>query len=169
MIGAGVPMRLKTAVLVLLGAFACGGREPGPPLGNLASGQLSIAPTPAYSGACEFPETRTLIKTEAEWQQTWSALYACVEPAPSLPTVDFTHEMLVVAGVGARSSGGHLVAITAASVDSTGVLRVRLTEYRPGRTCVTTQSFTWPVAVARVERSDAEVTFDSTVDVVNCD
>jgi hypothetical protein len=155
------------AIAVLL--TACGNGDALPAVADLRDGQLVSAPTPAYSGACAFPETRTTITTEAEWQQVWAKLFACASDAPDLPAVDFSREMLVVAALGERSSSGYSVAIGHAAVGSDDTLHVRVIEYQPGRLCAVATVITYPVAIARVARTDAAVVFDTQTEARNCD
>ncbi|HET7752308.1 MAG TPA: protease complex subunit PrcB family protein [Anaeromyxobacteraceae bacterium] len=110
-----------------------------------------------------------MVATEADWQQTWAELFACQSPAPPVPPIDFTHEMLVLAAVGARGSSGYSVAIEGAAVRSDGALHVNVVEYRPGRGCAVATVITYPVAVARVSRVDVPVAFHDRVQTLDCE
>jgi hypothetical protein len=161
-------MRARFVAVAVL-VTACGNGDAGPAVADLSAGQLVFAPTPAYAGACAFPETLTTITTEAEWQRVWSELFACASAAPALPAVDFSREMLAVAALGQRGSSGYSVAIRHAALGSDDALHVGVVEYQPGRRCAVATVITYPVAIARVPRTDAAVAFDSRVESLACD
>jgi hypothetical protein len=143
---------------------ACGGTSAG------ASGALVGAPASPPTGrsynACGFKTVeRTVIRSEAGWREAWAKL--CESPPAAAPAVDFSRDMLLVAALGQRPTGGYAVQIASANVAG-GVLRVEVVETRPGIGCMTTQALTYPVAVARVPRHDGEVEFVERVDVHTC-
>jgi len=155
------------AAIAAAAAVACSSDEPWRPrIADLRDGIFS-PPTPAYSTACiGHLESRTLIRTEAEWQETWSALYDCVSPTPALPSVDFGREMLVVVSLGSRNEGAS-VAIRSAETDAAGVLQVAETEYFP---CFHGgHFFSWPVAIARLPRTDAPAAFQREFVRLDCE
>jgi hypothetical protein len=163
---------VRTAfAIALLVIAACAGNDAAPrsPEPDLRSGLVSAPPTGRYSGVCAYPEERTVIRTPEDWRQTWSELFACTSPAPPVPSIDFEREMVLLAALGERTSGGFRAAILRAEPNGDGVLVVDVAEYRPGDGCFVTTVMTYPVAVARVPRREGAVAFDTTVHVVDCE
>ncbi len=101
--------------------------------------------------------TRAVIRDSTEWAAFWMQAHALMEPVPPPPAVDFDTEMLLVAALGTRSSGGHAVTIDSVARGTT--LRVFVTAVAPGADCITTMAITWPVQVVRVPRFDGSVEF----------
>ena len=89
-------------------------------------------------------------------------------PTPELPAVDFDHEMLVVAALGARPSGGFGILIESATTTSDG-LEVRVRTIAPGRRCAVTAAITQPVDVARLPLITGAVGFVDDPVVHECD
>jgi hypothetical protein len=112
-------------------------------------------PLSSFSGLSE--RTRLVVRDAAEWKQAWSRIWGSQTP-PALPAVDFTREMVIIAGTGTRSSGGHRIAIDSAYIEG-GTLHVVVRTEAPGANCLTSQALTAPVDVARVPRSEGQVTF----------
>jgi hypothetical protein len=110
---------------------------------------------------------RLVIRDQATWQTTWAAIGRNSIAVPPPPAIDFEREMLVVAALGERSTGGYSIIVESAS--ATGeALTVRIHSTAPGSTCVTTQAFTQPVDVARLPRMQGPVTFADEASVSDC-
>jgi hypothetical protein len=163
-------MKRALVAAALLAATACGGSTRPADLrhGDLSTGQIVSPPTPAYDGACPIQDETRLVTNAADWAEVWSTVFACTSTPPTMPTIDFAREMLVVVSLGARSSGGYAVAIQSVVVDPGGVLRVQFVEERPGPSCAVTAVITYPVAIARVPRADVSAAFDGQVQVHEC-
>ena len=143
---------------------ACGGTNAGA-AGGLVGAPAS-PPTARSYDACGFKTAeRTVIRSEAAWREAWAKLNE--SPPTAAPAVDFSRDMLLLAALGQRNTGGYAVQIASANVTN-GVLRVEVVETRPGIGCMTTQALTCPVAVARVPRHDGAVEFVDRVDVRDC-
>lgn len=109
-----------------------------------------------------------VIRDQAAWSELWQNIHATTTPAPPLPEVDFSQEMVLAAALGTRSSGGYDVVLGDAAEDAAG-LHVEVTESSPGAGCATTQALTQPVDLARMQRHDGPVQFVETRRVVPCD
>ena len=109
---------------------------------------------------------RTIVRDEAAWRTTWSSIWRTT-PVPDLPPVDFTREMVVVAALGQRPTGGFSIYIDSATAQESGV-QIRIRTVSPGPRCGTTQAITEPVDVARVTRRDGSVTFEEVAETTNC-
>jgi hypothetical protein len=112
----------------------------------------ALVPAPQFDAA-----VRLVVRDDAAWAEVW---------APR-PPVDFAKEMVLVASLGMRRTGGFAATIARADLAG-GVLRVEVVEKRPGAGCMTTQSLTYPVALARVARHDGAVEFADRVVVSGC-
>lgn len=110
---------------------------------------------------------RLVVRTPAEWTSLWSRIVANYGPKPAVPDVDFTKEMLLVAAMGTRATGGFSIEIEAVDRDSTSITASVRTR-SPGKTCGTTSALTAPVAIVRIPRSTLPVQFVEERIVTNC-
>ena len=108
-----------------------------------------------------------VVRDQAAWQALWTRLHVNASPAPALPAVDFTRDMVVVAAMGMKSHGGYKIAITAAAEDA-GKVTVEVTETSPGARCMNAMMMTSPVIVAKLPRRAGDVTFNVVRKVVDC-
>ena len=99
-----------------------------------------------------------VVRDSATWATTWTRLLGSHSPKAPLPAVDFSREMLVIASMGTRSSGGYTVGIDSVFVARDSVV-FRVRETSPGARCGTTAALTSPVGLARVERTDRPTAF----------
>ena len=140
-------------MLALAATASCNGQQ-APSVGG-PSAQTSPAasrPIPieeTYTGIDE--ELRTLVRTQQEWEDLWSRLAANRIPRPAPPPVNFSEEVVVVAAMGTRPTGGHAIRIDSVRYEK-DTLWVDVTSVIPGPTCMTTQALTAPVAAVAVER-----------------
>lgn len=138
-------------VLALGGSLACDGHPP-PRSYEPATEAAATRPIPVdgtYTGIDE--PLRILVRTQREWEDLWSRLGANRIPRPSPAPVDFSEEVVVLAAMGTRPTGGHAIRIDSVRY-SKDTLWVEVTSVVPGPTCVTTQALTAPVAAVAVER-----------------
>lgn len=110
---------------------------------------------------------RLLIRNEADWQSAWKRLVANVSPQPSPPAIDFSHDMVLLAALGARPTTGYGIHI--AHVGRTaGVTYVEVRTERPGKRCRPAQRTVTPADVAVVPQLNEPVTFVEVDSVVAC-
>ena len=88
-------------------------------------------------------------------------------PVPPAPSVDFATQMVVVASMGQRSSGGFTISIEAVSENDQGIL-VRVRESSPGRNCIVTEAFTSPATLRIVSASNKPLSFREIAETRNC-
>ena len=103
-------------------------------------------------------QQQLVVRDSATWATTWTRLLGSHSPKPPLPAVDFSREMLVIASMGTRSSGGYTVGIDSVFLARDTVF-FRVRETSPGSRCGTTAALTSPVGLARVERTDRPIAF----------
>lgn len=170
------PGRLGAAMTIIAFSGACSPIvEPAPATGlERFAGSTGVpivrfateGATLAYNSGFTTPERR-VIRDTAAWSSAWATLWAHNATAPALPAVDFTREMVLVAAMGQRSTGGHDILID--SVAATGSeLLVRVRSRSPGAGCATTSALTEPVDIVRVPVRMQAVFFAEYSAVVRC-
>ncbi len=118
-----------------------------------------------YSGIDD--AQRVIVRTQTQWQDVWTAIWSRTSPMPLLPSIDFEREMVIVAAMGSRPTGGFSILIESAS-ESGQQVNVVVRSVSPARNCGVTQAFSQPVDVARVARYDGPVTFTERTDLLTC-
>ncbi|HET7234365.1 MAG TPA: protease complex subunit PrcB family protein [Longimicrobium sp.] len=129
--------------------------------------RLRAEPYPLTTNSGIFDSVRVVISDPAHWQQTWSDIWNRHSPEPPAPQIDFTREMLVVAALGGRNSGGYGILVDSAYQRSDHV-EVVLRKESPGARCATTAALTQPVDVARIPVTGQAVRFRERSLVHNC-
>lgn len=110
---------------------------------------------------------RTVIRDSTAWRKLWERINRPFIPAPALPAIDFDREMIVVAGLGTRPSGGYDVVIEDAEQDSTGI-QISIRVATPASGCPVSAVTTQPIDLARIAASDQPVRFRERGVVVAC-
>ncbi len=95
------------------------------------------------------------IETQAQWEEFWSQHQASVIPAPDLPQVDFSRQMVIAVVDQDEPSGGFSFEITGIE-DEGGRLAVRVRKDVPGPDCVVTAVITQPFHIVRTVQSDLQ-------------
>jgi hypothetical protein len=130
------------------------------------SSQLAEIDPFATFGGIETRE-RGVIRDQADWTRVWTRLVRPFEPKPVPPAIDFTVDMVVVAAMGTRPTGGYGIRID--GVYSAGDrLYVVVEETSLDGGCIATQAITAPVTAVRVARSDLRVAFVNRSRRVTC-
>jgi len=123
----------------------------------------------AFTFNSGFDAPARLVVLDAEtWQTVWNQIYFRYAPVPPLPVVDFSREMIVVAALGTRSSGGFNILLTGATEVGDDGTAFSVSSVSPGQRCLTTQAFIQPVDVARVPLRKGPVTFIERNHVTDC-
>jgi hypothetical protein len=88
----------------------------------------------------------------------WSRLTAhFVSPSPA-PRIDFERDMVLVAGLGRRSTGLHEVAVDSVYAEA-GKMFVIVRVSAPGDGCIVPLGFTEPVDAVRIRRFEGAIEF----------
>jgi hypothetical protein len=150
------------------GVAACGSptgsSSPGEPLGIT---RLRVEPFSLTYASGLRERQRLVVRDASAWQQAWSSIWRGTSPEPPIPQVDFGREIVVVAAMGERLTGGFTILIDSALEGTSGV-SIRIRSISPGSGCGTTQALTQPVDIARVPRRDGSVTFDERLETQEC-
>ena len=111
-----------------------------------------------YSGITD--SLRALIRDSVAWRALWQRVNRPFIPEPTLPQVDFHRDMVVVAALGARSTGGYDVVIEGADQDAAaGGIEVAVRRTAPAAGCPVAAVVTQPVDLAKIPASDQPVRF----------
>ncbi|HYW30322.1 MAG TPA: protease complex subunit PrcB family protein [Gemmatimonas sp.] len=101
---------------------------------------------------------RVVIRDDAAWRTAWAEMWARTGPSvPPLPAIDFSRDMIILAALGQRNSGGYSITIDSASRATSGAI-VWVSKPTPGK-CGTLAALTQPVDLARVPKVDGNVDF----------
>lgn len=119
-----------------------------------------------YSGYEE--RQRLVIRDAASMAQFWATLTAGVSPQPPVPAVDFSTEMVIVAAMGSRPSGGYSIHVDQV-YERDGRVTAVVREVSPSASCVVTAALTTPVAAVRIPRRPGDVTFAERTSTRRCD
>lgn len=92
---------------------------------------------------------RLVVRDAAAWRDAWATIWQGYGTVPPLPAVDFSREIVLVAALGQRPSGGYSILVDSAATRD-GELFVRVRSIAPGARCGTTTALTSPVDVVRV-------------------
>jgi hypothetical protein len=148
------------AVLITGGAAGCesgGSRRGAEPPMTVVPLDSSLASYYRYSSG--LPDSaRLVVRTSAEWTTLWNRIVANHGPRPAVPDIDFSNEMLLVAAMGTRNTGGYSIEIEAVDRGSSSITASVRTR-SPGKTCGTTAALTAPVAIVRIPKSTLPVQF----------
>jgi hypothetical protein len=110
---------------------------------------------------------RLVIRDNSAWQAAWASLFPSGAPIAAPPNVDFSKEMVVLAALGERSTGGFGILVDSAKANASDAT-IWISTFAPGSRCVTTQAFTQPVDIAKVTRTAASVHFTDVSRVSDC-
>jgi hypothetical protein len=111
---------------------------------------------------------RIVVQDANSWAATWTAIWGRHSPEPALPSIDFSQNMLVVAALGTRSSGGYGIFVDSA-YQRADHIEVVIRKVSPGSRCIVTAALSEPVDVARLPRSSQPVRYRERSVVRNCD
>jgi hypothetical protein len=97
-----------------------------------------------------------VVRDAGAWSALWARITRGSGPDAGLPAVDFGREMVLVAAMGRRATGGYTVTIEAVD-EAGGEWVARVAEQSPGPRCGTTQAVTAPADVVVVPRTDRPI------------
>lgn len=163
------------ALLATAGCAAPTGGADAPPLSNeTPAGGEPIPITRLRAEPYSFAynsgladSARLAVRSQAEWQQAWSALWRNASPVPPPPSMDFGREVVVVAALGQRNSGGYGIYVDSA-YQRAGHVEVVVRKVSPGAGCVTTAALTEPVDVAVIPVTGQPLQFRERATVHAC-
>jgi hypothetical protein len=121
---------------------------------------------PAYNSGFGEP-VRRVVDDAAEWEDAWRELWRSHNPVPPAPAVDFSREVVLLAAMGTRSSGGYSIHVEDAAAKGDHVT-VRVIETSPGRACGVTAALTEPVDIVKLSRTPLPIRWETVKSVHDC-
>lgn len=154
------PRQILLSALCLAGCH--GGQRPAPEAEQppVAAHRASTSPlvaTRLYASdhSPQAESSRLVVRDSATFASTWSQLTQSETPAPS---VDFSHDIVLVAAMGTQRTGGYAIGIDTVTLGNDSLVAiVRL--HQPGAGCMLAQMLTDPVAIVRVAGANHPVRF----------
>jgi hypothetical protein len=111
---------------------------------------------------------RIVVRDAATWQTVWNKVWQNAGDVPPLPAVDFSSEMILVAALGSRNSGGYGILIDGATEAGDDGIDVVIRSISPGSGCGTTLALTQPVDIARLPLRAGKIEFTERAEVTSC-
>lgn len=159
-------MRSWCRCLVAVAILGCAPvADPQLPPGGVPLDDTELVLRDQYTGFVD--RERLVIRDAQAWSAFWSQAHSRVMPEPSVPSIDFSRNIVVAAAMGTRPNGGYSIQVRQV-YELDGGLYVLVSERSPGPGCVTTQALTAPVAAVRVPRPGAPVTFVERSQTITC-
>ena len=129
---------------------------------ELAIETLARGNQSGQSGAAQY-----VVQDGAAWSTVWAQANATVMPAPPLPEVDFTREMVIAVFQGTKPSAGYSVNI-ARVLDSGNTVEVFVEDTSPGPQCFAASVLTSPYHIVKVQKVEKDIAFRVTPRVSEC-
>lgn len=120
----------------------------------------------AHSGIDD--ERTVVIHDGPAFATLWAAHTADTVPAPDLPKVDFSKEMVVAAFAGIRNTGGYRLSLVGMEAKD-GRLIVSMSLTRPSPGCIVAQAVSQPYVWVKTEKSSLPAEFHVSVTTTPCD
>lgn len=141
---------------------------------NLATPVPVTPVTPRKCPSCSFSDSsgikeklRLVVRDRDAWRELWAKINASVSPSPRLPEIDFSQEMVVIAGLGSRPSGGYGIIIDHVYQEG-NQLEIVVVSRSPGPNCAVTLALTAPVDIVRLPRMEDSAVFQEKEMIEEC-
>ncbi|HEX2780360.1 MAG TPA: protease complex subunit PrcB family protein [Gemmatimonadaceae bacterium] len=131
----------------------------------MARRENAVSPFAVYSGYSD--SARVVVRNESQWREVWARIAGNATPAPEAPEIDFNTEMVLVAAMGTKPSGGWAIRIDRVARRGNNAW-AEVTSQQPGSGCMTSAAFTAPLDVVVVQRTPGKVVFVERSEVRNC-
>ena len=110
----------------------------------------------AFSGIRD--ARQEIVKAADEWEKLWKQHAIPAGTTGKIPPVDFSKEMVIVATLGTKRTGGYSIEIVSAEArDKSLIITVKKSAPPPG--AITVQALTAPYHFVAVRRSDLKAEF----------
>ena len=120
----------------------------------------------SYSGIDD--SLRMVVRDERAWRNVWQAIHRRMVPVPPIPPVDFAREMVIVAAMGKRPSGGFAIRVDSA-MDLGDSLEIVVRTEAPGQGCLRDASITQPLDLVLLPARPLPVRFRDHSVVERCE
>lgn len=158
-------LRCLLFALALVPLASCTLEPPFDPPEQPPVGEIYAASRNGFESVLRTPRTgiedvrRGIVASESEWLGLWLEIWTPVGPVPDPPRIDFSRELVVVAAMGLRPTGGYSIRIDQV-IQRQGFVEVRLIETEPPPGCEVTQEETTPLDLARIPRVQQPFRFE---------
>lgn len=144
--------RILPTSLLLIALAGCGGGEREPPIDITFS-------RPSANLYGDWPVRNFTIRTELDWYKAWVEHDSRQSPAPQIPIIDFSKNMLLGVSLGWGPNGCHGLAITRAQ-QTADALRVEYRHLVPsGPDVICSQSLVPLVDFVELPQSELPISF----------
>lgn len=120
-----------------------------------------------FSGSGFAREQRLDLHSGQQWKLQWRRMANNSSTKYVTPAIDFHREMVLIAAMGARPSGGYRVVIDRV-IDRPRDIQVIVKHLSPGPNCGAIAAVTYPVDVVRIPSSDKPVNWVVLEQLTNC-
>ncbi len=120
----------------------------------------------SFSNGLDRPFTAA-IRSRADWERFWLDLNSRSGPWRPAPPLDFRRQMVLVAALGSRPTGGFAIRIVSVARNGNALV-VTAVRTSPGRRCGTIQAVTEPADAVVVPRFDGPVRWRFRDEVTRC-
>ena len=127
--------------------------------------EAAMQPFAVYSGFTD--SARVAVRTQSQWNELWARIAGNATPPPDAPEIDFATEMVILAAMGTRPSGGYAIRIDRVARRGNTVW-AEITSSAPGSGCMNAAALTAPVDAVVVQRTTGKVVFVEKSEVRNC-
>ncbi len=107
------------------------------------------------------------VRDQAALRSLWREHRAGASPAPPMPEVDFSKEMVVAAFAGQKNTGGYQLNLTGLDRRG-GRIDISLSLTQPGPDCLVAQALTQPFVIVRIPHSNKPVNFRLSAKTFSC-
>jgi hypothetical protein len=108
-----------------------------------------------------------VVKNNDDYQKLMDELYSNLDQRPTIPEVDFNKNYVAAVFMGTRNTGGYSINVDKV-IRRTNDLTVSVYETSPGKSCVVTESITYPYEIAKIPKIDKPVKFIRKQKVKEC-
>jgi PrcB C-terminal len=159
---------IRFVVPLVLCSMACSS-APSAPGGNQPLPVVRLQPESfSFTYSSDLRESqRLVVRDQGAWQEVWTSIWRTHTPVPPLPAIDFSQDMIVVAALGERVTGGFSIFVDSATEGPAGVT-VAIRSVSPATGCGVTLALTQPVDIARLPRRNGAISFDERGAVLAC-
>ena len=162
-------MRRTVLAMLVVGAAACSDMPASPDQRDrpLTFVRLRSEPYSFTYNSGLHTAARMVIRDAAAWQQAWAELWRDHTPVPALPAIDFERDMVIVAALGDKATGGYSIFVDSVT-DTANGLAVQVRTVSPGTNCAVTLAVTQPVDIARVSLRGGSVSYVERAETQDC-
>lgn len=111
-----------------------------------------------YSGIVE--KQNLVIDSNESWSILWEHLKSNIEPAPSIPEIDFSKNTVIAVFQGEKSTGGYSIEVTKIE-EFEGKIIVKIKERNPGPGEIVTEAFTQPYNIEKISKTNKKIEFQN--------